>query len=56
MILFYFQLYLKNFGYIEESTGGIIGLEAVSIAIKDFQKFAGLSETGNCTLINNQLI
>lgn len=52
----YFQLYLKKFGYLEHTTGkkqlATMGREAVSAAIKDFQRFAGLRKTGECTIIN----
>lgn len=49
---FYFQLFLQKFGYLNETngyrTGAILGPDAISIAIKDFQRFVGLEETGKC--------
>ena len=43
-------LYLQKFGYLEESigyrTGAILGTDAITSAIKDFQRFAGLNQTG----------
>lgn len=50
------QMYLKKFGYLEDSAGqetsALRAQEVVSNAIKDFQRFAGLNETGNCATIN----
>lgn len=48
----YFQLYLKNFGYLEESARAVRDQQVVSTAIKEFQRFSGLSETGNWTVVN----
>ncbi|KAG8201980.1 hypothetical protein JTE90_027453 [Oedothorax gibbosus] len=41
--------YLRKYGYIDSSTSGgsLVGEETVSNAVKDFQRFAGLSTTGN---------
>lgn len=52
----YFQLYLLKCGYLKKSTdqeiSTIFDQGAISNAIKDFQAFAGLNKTGNCTFIN----
>lgn len=51
-------LFLQKFGYLNETngyrTGAILGPDAISIAIKDFQRFVGLEETGE--LDNDTLI
>ena len=42
-------MYLQKYGYMNESSSNsasLISEEAVSLAIKDFQRFAGLAETG----------
>lgn len=43
------MMYLQKYGYMNESSSNsasLISQEAVSSAIKDFQRFAGLAETG----------
>lgn len=56
IISLYFQLYLKKFGYLEECADeeslAMSNPETVSFAIKAFQRFAGLNETGSCTISN----
>ncbi|XP_054709700.1 matrix metalloproteinase-16-like [Uloborus diversus] len=44
-------MYLQKFGYIDTAsdsyrTGAILGPDTVAIALKDFQRFAGLNQTG----------
>lgn len=43
-------LYLQKFGYLEESTsfrsGAILATDSLTDALKDFQRFAGLNQTG----------
>lgn len=54
----YFQLYLKKFGYLEESAGqktsAFRAQEVVLNAIKDFQRFSGLKETGNYIILKSK--
>ncbi len=41
---------MQKFGYLDDPsdyrTGAIIGADGISNAIKDFQRFAGLNQTG----------
>ncbi|GIY55168.1 stromelysin-3 [Caerostris darwini] len=49
-------LYLHKFGYLEDNgyrVGALVGPETISSAIKDFQRFAGINQTG--TLDNDTL-
>lgn len=49
-------MYLQKYGYMNESSSNsasLISEEAVSIAIKDFQRFAGLEESGKLNWFTN---
>ena len=45
-IVFIFQEYLKQFGYIDVSSGHAQAAQDITHSLKAFQKFAGLKVTG----------